>query len=235
MKRFIALGAILALGFFAAETKAETYNLPVAFDRWMYPFSITPGNRSVGSTFGAPGEVDFDDRDAQVLIGFDTSSIGGLGASEVVSSAVVTLTISGDNAFQYDPTYDDYTSYPGSDADTGRPVELYGVGTRGGYTGLTLDDNSVDPALFRENSAFGSSSSTYKSTRYAYASDYDQGTARDVSEQPGRCVRPQRLGRGTDRLAQSRCFGAHGQHDDIHAGFGEQQRARLFDQRGERR
>jgi hypothetical protein len=174
---------ILAASLFApTAASAETFLLPVAFDRWMYPFNATPGVRATGLTFGAFGDPTFDQRDAQVLLGFDTSGIGGVPVGYAITGAKLTLTTAADNSFQYDPTYDAHITYDaGVDTDTGRPIEIYGVGLRGGFTGLTLDDASADPTLFKEQTSFSAPGPPSSGVRRAFASDYDGGIARDVS------------------------------------------------------
>ena len=99
----------------------------------------------------------------------------------------VTLTISADRAFVYDPTYDSFLTYttnqPGSklDHDPGRPVELYGVGFRGGY----------DAASFKEDSPYGplgaiNSGTISIGTRNAYAAMFDtNGTLIDIANNVG--------------------------------------------------
>lgn len=117
-------------------------------DRWVYPFNGTPGARPVIPIFGAIGEEFFDDRDGQCLLGYDTSSsiqtgLGQLGYT--IQSATLTVMISNDLFFTYDPTLDAYQTYidgSGSiDNDPGRPVILSATGFRDRYTGLTYGDD----------------------------------------------------------------------------------------------
>jgi len=168
-------------------------------DRWVYPFNTEPGYRSAASTFSALGQenafppLSFDQRDAQLLVGFDTDAPGsatcpteviaaGLAACDYrVTSAVVTIAVSTDQAFPFDPTYDAWTSYattanPGAvDADTGRPIELYGVGYRGGYTSATYFEGT--PSV--PGPPFGPD--IQSDVRYAYPTDAQGGGARDIS------------------------------------------------------
>ncbi|HZW05651.1 MAG TPA: GC-type dockerin domain-anchored protein, partial [Phycisphaerales bacterium] len=134
------------------------------------------------------------DRDAQFLIAFDTSAHvppGFLPFQYRVHSATVRVTCDVADpgaSFVYDPTLDPVSTYfdPGDasaeppraadplrteDADAGRPVELFGVGFRGGFTATT----------FAENAPFGPQSPQPR-TRFAYPIDHDAvGAVRDVS------------------------------------------------------
>jgi hypothetical protein len=163
-----------ALAAVPATAGAATIAAP-SLDRWMYPFSATPGSRTTASTFGAIGEDGFDDRDAQFLVGFDTTSVApaGLGAGNyAVGSVTVTAAVATGGVFAYDGTVDPRASYGagGTDADAGRPVELFGVGYRNGFTRQT----------FAENSPF-SPAGPGEAVRNAFAADYAAGSAVDVS------------------------------------------------------
>jgi len=140
----------------------------VLFDRWMYPFNGTPGERFTAPVFGALGsQPDFNDRDGQLIIGFNTSSFvptGQAPSSYNIVSVKVRVTHS-TGTFIYDPTYDSYQTYsvdggvtpaPVADSDAGRPIELHGVGMRGGYTSLGF--GPVDPGapVFEQGDIFGS-------------------------------------------------------------------------------
>jgi hypothetical protein len=174
MKRIL----LLATASLCATASAGATTFTASGDRWMYPFNGAAGAETTASIFGAPGDPSFDDRDAQFLIDFDTTGeiAAGQGAANYqVNSArlVVTLKPSGQQGtWNYDPTYDPYTSYPpGSDADAGRSIELYGVGYRNGF----------DTLSFTESSAFGPPGSPLPGVRNAYANDYAGGVDRDVS------------------------------------------------------
>jgi len=158
-------------------------------DRWMYPFNSTPGTRSTFSVFGSDREVptQFDARDGQVLMAFDTDLVipagGGLNGY-VISSAEVTLEVSNDLVFRLDPTTDPWTDFlPSSDprvtvdADPGQPIELFGVGFRGGWNAAT----------FQETTAFLNPGLSFLSpgVRNAFAAQVDSlGVPRDVSNNP---------------------------------------------------
>lgn len=127
-------------------------------DRWHYPFNATPGFRTTGSCFGAVGTPDFSNRDGVILIAWDTSELipPGKGAGSYdIDSIRVTLTGQANEnitpSWLVDTTLDEWFTYdlnadgmnnadgiprgePGdtdgesTDEDSGRPIELFGVG-----------------------------------------------------------------------------------------------------------
>ncbi len=132
---FVCLLGCLA-GDVCAQPIDAAFSSPDA-DRWFYGFNGTPGTRPEASCFGAIGEPDFDDRDAQVMLEWTTSGVvpSGLGVDQYrVLSARVRATISRDLAFTYDDSFDVLDTYTGvtADSDAGRPLELYPVGFRNG-------------------------------------------------------------------------------------------------------
>lgn len=162
-------------------------------DRWVYPFNFQPGTRPVAPTYGS-FDSRFDTRDAEFLVGWDTAGAVQAQAGParyLIRSVRVTLTsvapIPPTQPFVFDPTYDAYTTYltndplATADADPGRPVELYGVGFRGGFTTET----------FKENSAFGplgpiASDTISIGTRNAYAAVFDRdGALMDIANHVG--------------------------------------------------
>ena len=128
-----------------------TLDVPTpTLDRWMYPFNFEPATRPVAPTF-ASFDPRFDTRDAQFFIGWDTDTLVTTNrhpANYLLRRVLLTLTITADQAFVYDPTYDSYVTYmtnqPGyvPDTDAGRPVELYGAAFRGGFTATTYTETS---------------------------------------------------------------------------------------------
>jgi hypothetical protein len=158
----IALLVVLPL-LMSRALAAET--ITVGLDRWMYPFAFTGGTRNLSPTFGAVGTPGFDNRDAQFLVGFDTSPTiaPGQGAERYeINSATVRVMVAAPSGFQYDPTYDPFRTYlPDTDpealvdADVGRPIELHGIGFRNGYTRLSFAANDNQPPGFEESSTFG--------------------------------------------------------------------------------
>jgi len=161
-------------------------------DRWNYPFNATPGVRETATSFAAFG-VDFlDDHDAQFLLGFltDQSSADGVGvvpsglgeARYVVNAAQVTVTIAIGGVFDYDPTYDALGTYldPAdpefvADSDAGRPIMIFGTGYRNGF--------GIAPPFmpFLETTPFSFANPAMERVRNAFASDYENGLPRDIS------------------------------------------------------
>lgn len=170
----------------AARPLQADYDRPTV-DRWVYPFNATPGYRAVISVFSALGQetafppLSFDQRDAQMLVGFDTDPDIPTGRGVCgyrVTSATLTMATAEHLAFRYDPTYDDWTSYlPGTMDTDGRPIELYGAAFRNGWSAATYVEGSTGggPAP----TPFGPSTSS--DVRHVYATDFLSGIPRDVS------------------------------------------------------
>jgi hypothetical protein len=149
----------------AAATAASGQAIDVSYDepsldRWFYPFNGTPGVRPFVSIFGATGEPDFDDRDGQMLLGFQTSADvpAGLDPSAyTVTSVVLTIMYDGQVSFVYDNTPDSYTAFldPDDDEyvpdeDEGQPLELFGAGARNGFEVATFPENGPHGPIFGE-------------------------------------------------------------------------------------
>lgn len=141
------MGASIAQG----QSISATIHVP-SMDRWNYPFASTPGAEVSAPSFAAIRQAGFDDRDAQFLIGFDTSLFvpAGYGGSRyLVSSVTVSVFVSTDLRFEYDPSFDSVaTSYDLADpdyvvdSDLGKPVEIFPVGYRNGFTDQTYLESS---------------------------------------------------------------------------------------------
>ena len=156
--------------------------LDAGLDRWNYGFNAQPGSRSVGSAFGyTQDDFEFDNRDGQVVVAFDTSALVPTGQSEqyVVESLEFTMTVSKDFLAGYDPTPDAWQTHLQQDdpeyqpdKDSGRPIELFATGFRGAYSNLTWEEDTP----FSETGAFG------YGVRYAYAAQIEtDGGMTDVS------------------------------------------------------
>jgi hypothetical protein len=169
-----ALSTFVICGALGAGTVQVSYDGPT-LDRWFYAFNQMPGTRIAGSTFGAfTPDGSFDNRDGQLVIGFETSGdvTPGLGAaSYVITSATLLLQNDNDFVFIYDDTPDPYNAFldpadPAyvADEDPGQALELFGVGFRNGVTSSVFDEFTpycpgCDPVA--------------KSVRSAYALGYD--------------------------------------------------------------
>lgn len=191
MRLLAPILALTTVFIVLSEGKAVVFEVSEpAGDKYMYPFvddSPAAYRREYASTFGAYGSIDdprfnFDDRDAQFFLDFDTSSFiaPGQGAANYgISQLAVEVVVQNNNAFLYDPTPDAVSTYTGgsTDGDVGRPIELYGVGYRSGWS---LSTFRQDSPFQTEPSAVGQANWNRK--RNAYAMDFDaNGQARDVS------------------------------------------------------
>ncbi|MBL8991486.1 MAG: hypothetical protein JNJ48_07905 [Phycisphaerae bacterium] len=183
-------GVLLALpGAAARATGIEATISPPLLDRWMYPFNeFTPrGARPTMPTFWTVRDPRFDDRDAQVLVVFDTTGAVPAGfrpGAYRVEEATLRMMVQVDSpgeAFTYDPTPDPVASYldPAAvlfapDPDPGRPVELFAVGFRG----TNPQGATWSAATYGENSPFAGAappdpSAPWRSTRAAYPVAFD--------------------------------------------------------------
>jgi hypothetical protein len=162
---------VLAVAMFAAPSlRAETVTFSgPSLDRWSYPFAGN-GAEEEARLFSALGTPDFDERDSQFIVAFDTTADGssaipaGLGAGNYqIQSVKLTATVSSlVGTPTYDGSHDAYTTYLPvdateyvADADAGRPIELFGAGFRGGYSRFGFEPTDGAPPAFEENNAFG--------------------------------------------------------------------------------
>ena len=173
-----------AISCLVQSATAQTFNIQYdtpSLDRWNYPFNGSPGNRFEMASFGVIETPGFDDHDAQVLLGFDTLAEipAGLGADQYqVLSVTVTMTITNDDQFNYDPTHDLWDTYGAAgepfDIDTGRPLNLWLTGYRDG----------LDQTTYHEASPFGFTADVFpaQGMRSAFAATFDSsGVATDIS------------------------------------------------------
>ena len=179
-----------------AQLVTATIPQPVV-DRWMYPFGSESGTRAtvpVFSSANACGPDDrFDDRDSQFLVTFATASTvepGWSAGAYRVLAATLRLRVSDATTFAYDPTPDPLSSYlargdaavpcaPDAaftpDADPGRPIEVFAVAFRNGFTPFTYGESSP----FKPGSAFVP---PWIHVRNAYPIAFDaSGAAHDAS------------------------------------------------------
>ncbi|MCA9188846.1 MAG: hypothetical protein R3E01_04335 [Pirellulaceae bacterium] len=177
-------GLVVAL-MLAPQLRSESVIVEVSWDRWMYPFNATPGTRATGSLFGSVGEAGFDDRDAQVILGFDVSDMDVVLRSKQLQAANLRVTTAGDG-FVLDTTWDAPQTYLPpeksdyvADFDDGRPIELFGVGFRNGFTGFAFEGGTAE--LFGETSSFSVSPGVFQASRSVFAADHRSDTVVDVS------------------------------------------------------
>ena len=195
----LALVAATAAPAFAGGAYLADFPSP-ALDRWMYPFNPTPGARIAISTFGStPGAPEFDSRDGQMIVGFDTSAQlpTGLGGALTVTRCVLELEVSNNLVFTYDPTPDPWQAFLATgdperqaDIDAGQPVECFAVGFRNGFTAQTFAENTpYAPA---------GTSGLLPGVRNAFAAGFDaQGATIDVSQNPRQRFQAQPMAIGT--------------------------------------
>jgi len=191
------------VGVAGSQAVAQRINADInvpTLDRWMYAFNSQPAGRPLASVFGAVGVPGFDDRDGQALFGYDTGGsipIGrGLRGYRVIEASLTARIGQGDT-FVYDPTFDVLQSYltPDDpvmgDTDAGRPIELYAVGYRNGWTLQTFQEGSPFGGVPIEQPAEGS--------RNCFAAEYVNGVAVDVSRnvRQGFEVLPMAIGRAS--------------------------------------
>lgn len=163
--RYFAFALALYAADVAVQGATATFDQP-AIDIWQYGNVPTGGTYPVAPIFATLNSDD-EDRMGTFLTGFNTASSvpAGRGAANyIVQSVKLTLTVSRDETFQYDPTYDSYQRYIQGDTsdDIGHPIEVYGVGLRGDYKKLAAAGNGQDSTLYYENSPFYLPSSTIR-------------------------------------------------------------------------
>jgi hypothetical protein len=188
------LAPLLCVGF-NAPAALVSFPQP-ARDVWVYenvPAS-NAGERNNAPVFAGPIGVGngSDDRLGQMVMGWDTATEGipaGLPLDNYqITRVTFKATHVNDEVFRYDSTYDGFASYlepldPDyvADTDTGRPLELYGLGLRNGYTELAVS-GSISGTRYGEGSPFGPGTPG-EHTRNAFA--WSSGTPRpdgDISE-----------------------------------------------------
>jgi hypothetical protein len=194
MSKFVVIALVASTAIFSLPQRAQATGPIVASgDKYMYPFiNDTPaqGRRQTASTFGAYGAIDypsfdFDDRDGQFFLDFATSGLvqPGQGAAKYqIKSLTLTIVVANDNDFGYDPTFDPLGTFlnPATDVDFSRPIELYGVGYRSGWTRSTFNEDS--PFQTEPSSSIANPQKDWNRKRNAFAMDFDaSGSPRDVS------------------------------------------------------
>ena len=170
VRRVVLLMLAVAVCVTAPDTACATtagWSTP-GLDTWFYTNAIGPGSRAFGPTFAGDlsinsGTGEFEPltvadpaRLGMVLAAFDTSTqiTTGLPTGQYqINSVTATFTLAGSSA---NPVY--YQDTPISNENiraevssgsvtAQRPMELYGVGLRGGYTGYEFSNESTGPPL----------------------------------------------------------------------------------------
>jgi hypothetical protein len=166
MKTFVFAGIWMLVAAMGAEGALVGFDRP-HMDAWMYPNGFERGTRDNAPVFGGDiGLAGGDDRLSQYVVGWNTAASGiptGLGAASYeITRVTLRVTHFNGDVFRYDPTTDSYRTYLPTDhldylpdTDTGRPIELFGLGLRNGFTGLGFDAGGP-PTLFSESSASAS-------------------------------------------------------------------------------
>jgi hypothetical protein len=166
-------GAASAAGGATGPGTQITWDTPT-FDRWNYPFNITPGSRAQAPTFSPAGlPAEFDQRDGQFVITFQTDDDiePDLHRGQyTITSAVITATLGSNAAIVFDPTMDSFETFTTiADDDPGRAMILAGTAFRNGLTAET----------YGETGAYGPAG---VDVRFAYAATYDNsGALVDIS------------------------------------------------------
>lgn len=118
----------------------------------MYPFNFAAGSEPRASLFAALRVPGFDDRDSQLIVGFDVRGAVPSDAGRLrykILKAELSVFVENDLAFSYDPTPDPLASSfatgdPGyvADTDASKPIEVWPVAFRGGFDTLSWQENS---------------------------------------------------------------------------------------------
>jgi len=184
MKPLLAAAALLGTHGALGQPTPYSSTTP-ALDKWMYPHNAAPCDRPASSTFATRGDDSgVDTLHSQHVIGWDTGPAIPSGlhpARYLIRSATVRLTINRGNLFKFDPTPDSLESHLdpddaayAPDLDEGRPMELYGLGFRNGFT--------VD--TFEQCAGFGGAELGH---RNAFAAGWStNGTLVDISNHYGK-------------------------------------------------
>lgn len=166
--------------------------------RWDYLASdFGLQTRATASVFGALGNSpDFDSRDAQYLVGWNTTNRipAGQGAKNYLIRRVrVTLTVSGAGNYIYTGKLRDYRTYlPATDpnylppSSATCPVELFGAGFRGGF--VNGDSVYIPWAAtnYPQAGPWSTNADAYHADRVAFAAGFDtNGVLADVSNNVG--------------------------------------------------
>ena len=172
------LAWVLAGGF---GDPARAASVAVGSGMDMFNYGNAPSGTSTSVPVFAVLNTADPDRLGTMVVGFDTSGSvpTGLEPSQYAVSAV-RLVLNLQNSLLYDPSYDPVESYiaGGTDADPGRPFEVYGLGLRNGFTGLGFDAAEAGPPRFSEGSGFEPVGSSGAYVQHAYPRSFGAGVLR---------------------------------------------------------
>jgi len=160
LNRLAAMPMAAIAMFAGSAATAQVFDVTytsATIDRWWYPFNSQVGSEASAPTFGAILQTGFDDRDAQFVLAFDTGSqiaSGNDPSSYLIDRLRLTVYVSVNNQFNYDPSWDSVTTLYADgdpaqtvDADVGKPVELFAAGYRNGVTALSLMETTPHSTL----------------------------------------------------------------------------------------
>ncbi len=135
----------LGFGVCALRLHAATISFTNPADKFAYPNAADGGYGGLStkaSTF-ASLNTDDEDRLSGYLLTFNTSSLSLPPSQYFLTSVKLTITILTGDVFVYDSSFDSYRTsllptdpLYSADQDDGKPVEVFGVGLRNGYTRL---------------------------------------------------------------------------------------------------
>lgn len=194
-KRALAAGLVMLAAGADSRAAEVTFAAP-NMDIYMYANAPSRGTRADMAAFGGPvgaAGVGSEDRLGQSIIAWNTAGGGipiGMGSANYAISRV-TLRLSrydvDGSVLRYDPTYDSYRTYLPTtdplyvaDSDLDRPIELYGLGLRNGYTDLAVS-GSISGTRYGEGSPFGVGSGEHTRDAYAWSAASPRAD-HDVSE-----------------------------------------------------
>jgi hypothetical protein len=164
-------------------------------DIYMYANAFNRSFRGDAGSFGGPIDTEgagSEDRLGQYILAWNTAAAGIPAGLDPANYQITRVTLRVNqmetDVIRYDPTYDSYRTYLNpsdpdylADTDVDRPMELYGLGLRNGYTNLAIG-GAISGTSYGEGSPFGAAPGT-EHTRHAYA--YSPASPRadhDVSE-----------------------------------------------------
>jgi|GEM_PF-424045 len=190
-----------AAASFLAAFPQQPFKLPsqvADLARWDYLASdFGLQTRATASVFGALGNSpDFDSRDAQYLVGWNTTSRipAGQGVKNYLIRRVrVTLTVSSAGNYIYTGKLRDYRTYlPATDpnylpsAAATCPVELFGAGFRGGFVNDASGYIPWAATNYPQAGPWSTNADAYYADRVAFAAGFDtNGVLADVSNNVG--------------------------------------------------